>query len=193
MPHRLLAESSPTPLLPGTYATGNAFLPQDPTQRQEIKKGFEALAAKLQLAVLGWRSVPVSSTVLGPVARSQEPVIQQPIVVGSPVRHGMDSAFASADVLPMASFNERLFTLRKQSTHQLAGFYLCSLSTSVLIYKGQLLPGQVTLYFDDLRHGSYDASFVLVHSRFSTNTFPSWTRAQPMRFMAHNGTLNVHC
>lgn len=164
----------------GQYAVGNLFMKAETAE--ESKRVFEELAKNLQLRVLGWRSVPRDSTILGPAAKSKEPVIEQPFVVLANHKAGepFDEHF----------FERQLYVLRKHATHTLTmrkWFYVCSLSNKNIVYKGQLTPRQVYQYFHDLNNVQYTTHFALVHSRFSTNTFPSWDRAQPMRWCAHNG------
>ncbi|KAI8146357.1 hypothetical protein BJV82DRAFT_510238 [Fennellomyces sp. T-0311] len=163
----------------GQYAVGNIFMKED--NKDETKDVFERLADALQLRVLGWRSVPRDSSILGPAARSKEPAIEQPFVT---FKQEMDSR----------QFERQLYVLRKHSTHTVTmkkWFYVCSLSSKNIVYKGQLTPKQVYAYFYDLVNVKYTTHFALVHSRFSTNTFPSWDRAQPMRWCAHNGEINT--
>ncbi|KAG0346302.1 glutamate synthase [NADH] [Podila humilis] len=165
----------------GQYAVGNVFLRPDAHHMKEQKKTFESIARQLGLKVLGWRIVPVDNSILGPAALSREPSIQQPLVVLDPETH---SEFSDR------LFNKQLYFLRKQATHALTlknWFYICSLSNQNLVYKGQLSPSQVYNFYYDLLNYEYQTHFALVHSRFSTNTFPSWDRAQPMRWAAHNG------
>ncbi|KAI9277575.1 hypothetical protein BY458DRAFT_554293 [Sporodiniella umbellata] len=166
----------------GRYAVGNLFMKGDAHSVAESKAVFEKLAAGLHLQVLGWRSVPRDSSIIGPAARSKEPAIEQPFVVLA--GRAFDEAY----------FERQLYVLRKHATHTLTmkkWFYVCSLSNKNLVYKGQLTPKQVYLYFHDLNNVQYTTHFALVHSRFSTNTFPSWDRAQPMRWCAHNGEINT--
>ncbi|KAI7203177.1 putative glutamate synthase, partial [Hortaea werneckii] len=156
---------------------------------------FENIASELDLRVLGWREVPKDSTLLGPAAKSREPVILQPFVVTK-------SAYGETNE-PAADFDEKynetiferqLYVLRKRATHTIGlhnWFYLCSLSNKNIVYKGQLSPSQVYDYYHDLVNVDYEGHFALVHSRFSTNTFPSWDRAQPLRWAAHNGEINT--
>ena len=124
---------------------------------------------------------------VGPTARGSEPVIEQ-LFVGA------------ADGLEGDAFDRKLYLIHKQASHKLRGsetlkqalmFYICSLSTKVIIYKGMLTPAQVLPYFPDLRDEDFETHLAMVHSRFSTNTFPSWDRAQPLRFMSHNGEINT--
>ncbi|KAI8078224.1 uncharacterized protein B0P05DRAFT_597034 [Gilbertella persicaria] len=168
----------------GHYAVGNLFMKGDAESVAESKKVFEQLAESLHLKVLGWRSVPRDSTIIGPAARSKEPAIEQPFVVLADQTKAFDEPY----------FERQLYVLRKHATHTLTmkkWFYVCSLSNKNIVYKGQLTPKQVYSYFHDLNNVQYTTHFALVHSRFSTNTFPSWDRAQPMRWCAHNGEINT--
>ncbi|KAI1083828.1 glutamate synthase [Whalleya microplaca] len=179
----------------GQYAVGNLFFKPDEETLQESKRQLEDIAESLGLRVLGWREPPVDSSLLGPAAASREPIILQPFVV-------LVSAYGSGNAPEMTDpekFDERLFerqlyVLRKRATHTIGlhnWFYLCSLSNKNIVYKGQLAPVQVYQYYHDLVNADYQAHFALVHSRFSTNTFPSWDRAQPLRWAAHNGEINT--
>ncbi|KAI7900943.1 uncharacterized protein BX663DRAFT_438496 [Cokeromyces recurvatus] len=167
----------------GHYAVGNLFMKGEQTSIMESQKVFEQLADALHLKVLGWRKVPVDSTIIGPAARSKEPAIMQPFVI------------LNNDVeFDEPYFERQLYVLRKHATHTITmkkWFYVCSLSNKNIVYKGQLTPKQVYSYFHDLNNVQYTTHFALVHSRFSTNTFPSWDRAQPMRWCAHNGEINT--
>lgn len=185
MPHTFMVEEASrlNITLPGQgeYAVGNVFLRPDEPHVHEQKSTFESIAQQIGLKVLGWRAVPVDNSILGPSAKSKEPSIQQPFVVLDPAVHPkFDNKL----------FNRQLYLLRKQATHAITlknWFYICSLSNQNIVYKGQLSPVQVYDFFYDLQNHKYTTHFALVHSRFSTNTFPSWDRAQPMRWAAHNG------
>lgn len=187
IPHQFFVNESSRELgitLPeeGQYAVGNLFMKGDAESVAESQKVFEQLAEALDLTVLGWRRVPVDSSVIGPAAKSKEPAIVQPFVV-----------LANGKPFDEAYFERQLYVLRKHATHTLTmkkWFYVCSLSNKNIVYKGQLTPKQVYSYFHDLNNVQYASHFALVHSRFSTNTFPSWDRAQPMRWCAHNGKLH---
>ncbi|KAJ4307151.1 glutamate synthase [NADH] [Collariella sp. IMI 366227] len=170
----------------GQYAVGNLFFKPDQETLHESKRQLEEIAESLGLRT------PLS---LGPAATSREPTILQPFVV-------LQSAYGSGDapeVTDPEQFDERLFerqlyVLRKRATHTVGlqnWFYICSLSNKNIVYKGQLAPVQVYQYYHDLVNADYEAHFALVHSRFSTNTFPSWDRAQPLRWAAHNGEINT--
>ncbi|OXV10440.1 hypothetical protein Egran_01817 [Elaphomyces granulatus] len=179
----------------GQYAAGNLFFKPDSEALKESIATFEEIADSLDLRVLGWREVPRDSSLLGPAALSREPLILQPFVV-------LRSAYGGGnkpEVIDPEKFDERLFErqlyfLRKRATHVIglaSWFYLCSLSNRNIVYKGQLAPVQVYQYYHDLVSVDYEGHFALVHSRFSTNTFPSWDRAQPLRWAAHNGEINT--
>ncbi|KAI9798693.1 MAG: glutamate synthase [NADH] [Sarcosagium campestre] len=179
----------------GQYAAGNLFFKPDEALLKESQASFEEIAASLDLRVLGWREVPRDSSLLGPAALSREPVILQPFVV---LRSSYGTTNEPESTNP-ASFDEKhferqLYILRKRATHTIGlhnWFYLCSLSNKNIVYKGQLAPIQVYQYYHDLVSVDYEGHFALVHSRFSTNTFPSWDRAQPLRWAAHNGEINT--
>jgi glutamate synthase (NADPH/NADH) len=176
------------------------FFNSDEIIREESKAKFEEVARDLGLLVLCWRVVPVQSSILGPVSKSKEPVILQPYLVLAKSQLKSDSRSTSfiskpskGDVSDDLLFERQLYILSKNASRTISlskWFYICSLSTKNIIYKGQLSPVQVYDYFDDLRKVDYKSHFCLVHSRFSTNTFPSWDRAQPMRLCAHNGTFS---
>lgn len=181
IPHQFLVNEALRELginLPkeGCYAVGNLFM----KDVEECQSLFEQLADTLDLRVLGWRRVPVDSTIIGPAARSKEPTVVQPFIV-----------LKNDQTFDESYFERQLYVLRKHATHTLATkkwFYICSLSNKNIVYKGQLTPKQVYMYYYDLVNVQYTTHFAVVHSRFSTNTFPSWDRAQPMRWSAHNGT-----
>lgn len=180
---------------PGQYAAGNLFFKPDTEMLKHATLSFEEAAQSLGLRTLGWREVPRDSTLLGPAALSREPLILQPFVV-------LTSAYGSGDKpettdpaqFDDAEFERRLYLLRKTVSHDARWkpwFYVCSLSNRNIVYKGQLAPIQVYQYFHDLASVDYEGHFALVHSRFSTNTFPSWDRSQPLRWLAHNGEINT--
>lgn len=168
----------------GEYAVGNVFFKKDqnPKSLDASKIIFENLASSLNLNVLGWRTVPRDSSILGEVALSREPTILQPMIVSK------NSSFNERE------FQTQLYILRKQASEDIGienWFYACSLSNRTIVYKGQLTPAQVYNYYYDLTNAYFESHMALVHSRFSTNTFPSWDRAQPLRWLAHNGEINT--
>lgn len=179
----------------GQYAVGNLFFKPVEETLELGKKVFEDTAESLGLRVLHWREVPHDSSILGPAALSREPRILQPFVVLR-AQYGDGEVPASTDpeTFEDKNFDKKLFILRKVATREIGlanWFYICSLSNKNIVYKGQLAPVQVYTYYHDLVNVDYEVYFALVHSRFSTNTFPSWDRAQPMRLAAHNGTSEL--
>lgn len=195
IPHKFFIRETPHSFLArlpslGHYAVGNVFL--STTAYAQQQRDFEEIADSLGLRVIGWREVPTDGSILGPAAKSREPKIVQPFVVLK-THYGTGNNSEDGPFDPM-HFNRQLYVLRKHAGHKLTlakGFYICSLTASNIVYKGQLSPPQVYNYFHDLNHSMFESHFALVHSRFSTNTFPSWDRAQPMRWAAHNGEINT--
>jgi len=171
----------------GRYGVGSVFFPREIRLREECRDIFSRTAEELGLEVLAWRKVPVNPEDIGFTARSVEPEIEQ-VFVACP-DHITD---------PMA-FERKLFVLRNYSSHLInnsvkkdpIGFYIASLSYKVIVYKGQLTSKQVRTYYPDLNNKKVVSALGLVHSRFATNTFPSWKLAQPFRFIAHNGEINT--
>lgn len=176
---------------PGQYAVGNLFFKPDEETLLVSKGQLEDIAGSLGLRVLGWRAPPKDATLLGPAAASREPIILQPFVVlAAAYGPGTKPETTDPELFDEKFFERQLYVLRKRATHTIGlqnWFYLCSLSNKNIVYKGQLAPIQVYQYYYDLVNADYEAHFALVHSRFSTNTFPSWDRAQPLRWAAHNG------
>jgi glutamate synthase (NADPH/NADH) large chain len=172
---------------PGHYAIGAFFLPRDPAGRRIVETIIEATVAAEGQVLLGWRDVPVESSGLGESVKPTEPVIRQIFV-------GRGMGLADQD-----TFERRLFILRKvisNAVHHLrdprvAGFYPVSLSSRTLVYKGMLLATQLGDYFKDLSDPRFESALALVHQRFSTNTFPTWSLAHPYRMVAHNGEINT--
>jgi glutamate synthase (NADPH/NADH) large chain len=171
----------------GKYGVGCIFFPKEIRLREECRDIFNRTAEKLGLEILTWRKVPVNPHDIGPTALSVEPVMEQ-VFIACPDHIGD----------PMA-FERKLFVLKNHSSHIIyntvrkdtIGFYISSLSYKVVVYKGQLTSKQVRSYFNDLSNKRVVSAFGLVHSRFATNTFPSWKLAQPFRFIAHNGEINT--
>ncbi|MCU1536474.1 MAG: glutamate synthase large subunit, partial [Humibacillus sp.] len=162
----------------GAYAAGIAFLPADDTERAEAKARIEEIAASENLKVLGWREVPVGADLVGKVARDCMPFFEQLFVsssMGRQVALGLDRL---------------AFCLRKRAERE-AQVYFASLSSRTIVYKGMLTTGQLEPFFPDLSDPRFASELALVHSRFSTNTFPSWPLAHPYRFIAHNGEINT--
>lgn len=169
----------------GTYAVGNVFMSPEPSILRDSQQKFEEVAESLGLNVICWRPVPVDNSMLGPSSKSKEPAILQAFIT---MVRGPNDEFDAV------KFETLLYIFRKKCTNVLGmkkWFYICSLSSKLIVYKGLLSPVHVYQYFLDLTDSRYKSHFCLVHSRFSTNTFPSWDRAQPMRWCAHNGEINT--
>ena len=171
----------------GKYGTGLVFFPKD-ARIHSFLDIFNKIIKQEGLSLLGWRKVPVDNTTIGHVAREAEPEIWQPFI-------GEGDESIEQDEL-----ERRLYKVRKlvgKEIHFAGGaeyfvsFYICSLSSKTFCYKGQLLSNQLETYFLDLKDSELESALALVHSRYSTNTFPSWGRAQPMRLIAHNGEINT--
>lgn len=171
----------------GKYGVGFIFFPKELRLREECRDIFNRSAEKLGLDILCYRKVPVNTTDIGKTALSVEPFMEQ-VFIACPdhITHPDD-------------FERKLFVLRNYATHTInntvkkdeIGFYLASLSHKTIVYKGQLTSTQVRGYFPDLNDKRVVSAFGLVHSRFATNTFPSWKLAQPFRYIAHNGEINT--
>lgn len=176
----------------GQYATGILFLDsQSSESRDSVKRIFTQMANELDIDVLLWRNVPKSNLCLGQVALESEPHILQVFVVPKKLKSNENN---SEQQLTQA-FHHRVYILRKYSTHRIfeQGFryYCCSLSCDTIVYKGQFTPLQLWQYYDDLKSPELTTHIAIVHARFSTNTYPSWERAHPMRLLAHNGEINT--
>jgi glutamate synthase (NADPH/NADH) large chain len=172
----------------GRYAVAQVFLPRDEKDREFCKQSLQKSVEKQGQRFIGWRPVPTDARKadFGKTAAAGEPVIEQMLV-------------AAADNLDRTAFCRHLYVIRKRTFHELKKhdlkqrhmYYVASFSSRIIIYKGQLTSKQVVPYFPDLADPRYTSHLAMVHSRFSTNTFPSWERAQPMRFMSHNGEINT--
>ena len=165
----------------GDYAVAQCFLSRDPKARAGEVRVLEEAVRHHNQKVIGWRDVPVDPKVLGPIARSTMPVLRQ-LFIGR--------------MCPVPAFERTLFMIRKRSSRRateagLGGFYIASLSSRTVVYKGLSLPERLDSFFLDLREEETKSKFALVHSRFSTNTFPTWERAHPYRRIAHNGEINT--
>jgi glutamate synthase (ferredoxin) len=191
MPHAFLKRATATLGFtlpdPGRYGAGLVFLPRDMAAARECQTLFETVVREEGQTLLGWRDVPTDDSSVGPTARAAEPAFKH-IFIGR-----------GANAPDGATFERKLFVIRKRVEHAIAKstydargmFYIPSLSARTLIYKGMLTPSQVEQMFPDLRDETLDSGLALVHSRFSTNTFPSWPLAHPYRYIAHNGEINT--
>ena len=194
LPHKLLARVARTDIgrslpEPGRYGVGNVFLPRDPAERHTCKARIETIIAAQGQECLGWRTLPFDAegADLGSAAVASMPHMEQLFIAAGPHFKG-------------ERFERQLYVIRKHASRELRGderlaerafLYFSSLSSKVIVYKGMLTPHQLFEYFTDLEDPEYETHLAMVHSRFSTNTFPSWDRAQPNRFMSHNGEINT--
>jgi glutamate synthase (NADPH) large chain len=190
-PHKFLAKKAAALGIrlppPGQYAVGALFMPRDPEWRQEIMDTYAAVAARDGMTVLGWRDLPTNNSTLGESVKPTEPVHMQVFIA-------RNSKLTSED-----DFERRLYILRKTISSTLYGrrarstsnYYPVSISCRTLIYKGMFLADQLGTYYPDLHDPDFESALALVHQRFSTNTFPTWSLAHPYRMIAHNGEINT--
>ena len=164
---------------PGEYGVGMFFFPQDELARNQAKKMFEIIVKKEGLTFLGWREVPNHPEILGKRAVDVMPYIAQGFVS------------KPADVNPGLDFDRKLYVVRRVFEQSNEDSYVVSLSSRTIVYKGMFLVGELRRFFEDLQDPDYETAIALVHSRFSTNTNPSWMRAHPYRFIVHNGEINT--
>ncbi|MGE5196884.1 MAG: glutamate synthase large subunit, partial [Deltaproteobacteria bacterium] len=193
MPHKFFAQACAEskidlPAL-GKYGTGLVFLPSDKKERKFCKGVFIKVVKEEGQGILGWRSIPVDASDIGETAKKTQPVIEQIFI----------SASNNVDAKDELAFERKLYLIRKQveNTIRASGlnrksfFYITNLSSRTFSYKGLLMPHQLENFFPDLKDENMESSLCLVHSRYSTNTFPTWDLAQPFRFLAHNGEINT--
>jgi glutamate synthase domain-containing protein 1 len=172
---------------PGEYGVGMLFLPQDAQARKTCEDLVNRIVTEEGQTILGWRDVPVEPQQCGELSRKAMPVIRQ-VFVGKSAKLADDRAF-----------ERELFVLRKRIEHEILKahpahveeFYFCSFSCHTIVYKGQLISFQIPKFFTDLRDPEFKSGLAMVHQRFSTNTFPSWKRAHPYRYVIHNGEINT--
>jgi glutamate synthase (NADPH) large chain len=174
---------------PGEYGAGLVFLPTDPAERGQCEALFEQIVRDEGQAFLGWRTVPTNNAPLGATARRVEPVMRQIFIGRQEPGYGSDEL----------AFERKLYVIRKRIENavraselkQRSMFYVASLSYKTLLYKGMLNSSQIAPYFPDLLDPALETALAMIHSRFSTNTFPNWARAHPYRYLAHNGEINT--
>jgi len=172
---------------PGHYGSGMVFMPRAEGARRKCERAFERIVKEEGQTFLGWRHVPTNNAALGKTARSSEPSMRQIFIGRSP------------DIADDMVFERKLYIIRKRAEKEIrytdgAGkgvFYISSLSFKTFVYKGMLLTEQMDDYYPELKDPALKSALALVHSRFSTNTFPSWDRAHPYRYIAHNGEINA--
>ncbi|HET8709932.1 MAG TPA: glutamate synthase central domain-containing protein, partial [Spongiibacteraceae bacterium] len=173
----------------GRYAVGNVFLPAIESEREKCKALVNKIIAEQGQKLIGWLELPVEpiKADVGPTATASMPTFEQLFI-------------AAGDGVEGEDFERQLYIIRKSSTRQLRYesdhaqadlFYICTLSSKVIVYKGMLTTSQLLPFYLDLRDSDFETHLAMVHSRFSTNTFPSWDRAQPNRFLSHNGEINT--
>lgn len=171
----------------GSYGVGLVFFPRDKKVREECRTVFNRKIKQMKMTLLGYRVLPTNHSDLGETALNAEPVMEQ-VFIKRP-----DNISSPDD------FERKLFILRKYATHIItesvkgvdSQFYISSLSYKTIVYKGMVTSSQLRPYFADLEHEDVVSALAVIHSRFSTNTFPSWRLAQPFRFIAHNGEINT--
>ncbi|MEY4511031.1 MAG: hypothetical protein RLZZ450_3153, partial [Pseudomonadota bacterium] len=172
---------------PGQYGVSQIFFPEDADKRSHCEQIIERVVRKEGMVLLGWRDVPVDTSVAGPLALESMPVIRQLFIGGA------------AEIDDDRELERRLYVVRKRIEQVVrdvglsgqGGMYVCSFSSRTIVYKGLLLPGQMRFFYLDLQDQRVESALALVHQRFSTNTFPSWERAHPYRMIAHNGEINT--
>ncbi|MFT3830405.1 MAG: glutamate synthase large subunit [Opitutaceae bacterium] len=191
IPHSFFATACKKARIPlpaaGEYGTGIVFLPKNVTKRRRLEEKFEQIIQSEGQTVLGWRTVPTNNKSLGETAKASEPAMRQIFIGRSP------------ELADNAAFERKLYVIRKRAYNEIRNttmdgaeyWYLPSLSSLTIVYKGMLLTLQLEEYFPDLSDPTMETALALVHSRFSTNTFPSWNRAHPYRYLAHNGEINT--
>jgi glutamate synthase (ferredoxin) len=172
----------------GEYGLGMLFMPKNPAEREAVKAEVAKIIGEEGQLLLGWRDIPTDNSSLGKTAQASEPFMMQVFIGRNPA------------IKDSAAFERKLYVIRKVAEQRIRygkkieggkWFYVSSLSSKTAIYKGMLMPEQVGKYFSDLRNPEMVTALALVHSRFSTNTFPSWDRSHPYRYIAHNGEINT--
>ncbi len=169
------------------YGAGMIFLPPDPAQRKNCERLFEVIVAEEGQEVLGWRTVPTDNSMIGNTAKASEPFMRQVFIRRNP------------NIADDMAFERKLYVIRKRAVTEIRNsglkgshyWYSASLSYKTICYKGMLMPDQLPQYYADLNDPDLESALALVHSRFSTNTFPSWERGHPYRYVAHNGEINT--
>ena len=184
MPHEFFIGKGIKLPNPGQYGAGIVFLPKDKKEADKCLKIFEEIVSKEDLSIICYRELPVNTLCLGEIARGNEPAMKQVFITG---KFEQDALERKLYIIRKLSEN----AVRNSDIKNKETFYFPSLSSKVLIYKGMLTPIQVREYFPDLSDTSMISAMAMIHSRFSTNTFPTWDLAQPFRYLAHNGEINT--
>src|SRR5499427_2590715 len=190
-PHKFLAKKAAALgiKLPaaGYYAVGALFMPHDADWRREIMDTYAAVAAQDGMAVLGWRDVPTNNATLGESVKPTEPVHMQ-VFIARNAKVGSEEEFERRLYILRKTISSTLYGRRGRST---SNYYPVSISCRTLIYKGMFLADQLCTYYPDLHDPDFESALALIHQRFSTNTFPTWSLAHPYRMIAHNGEINT--
>jgi glutamate synthase (NADPH/NADH) large chain len=191
IPHRFFARQAAalgfTLPAPREYAVGVLFMPHDERWRQEIRDVYEYEIVHEGMELVGWRDVPTNNSSLGVSVKPTEPVHQQ-VFIGKGSRKIDESEFERRLYVLRKTISRRLYEMRTRRT---AGYYPVSMSCRTAIYKGMFLADQLGAYYPDLHDEDFESALALVHQRFSTNTFPTWSLAHPYRMIAHNGEINT--
>ena len=187
IPHEFFRHANESIVLPpsGRYGVGVLFLPLEPSLAARCRSAFESIVHSEGAEILGWRAVPTQPDCLGELARQSMPVIEQ--------------VFVGCGDIPADDFERELYVIRRLIEKRVASwpepaasiFYVCSLSARTVVYKGMLKGSQLGRFYPDLSDERFACSFVVVHQRYSTNTLPTWSLAQPFRLLAHNGEINT--
>ena len=184
---RKVAELGTTLPPPGEYAVGALFMPHDAAWREEIHKVYAEEIAREGMTLIGWRDIPIDNSSLGESVKPTEPVHQQ-VFIGKGSRGLDEDEFERRLYILRKSISGRLYSRRERSA---SGYYPVSISCRTVIYKGMFLADQLGSYYPDLHDTDFESALALVHQRFSTNTFPTWSLAHPYRMIAHNGEINT--
>ncbi|MCH1624581.1 glutamate synthase large subunit [Fredinandcohnia quinoae] len=189
LPHKLIRRVCKGMTIPeaGSYGIGMIFLPRNKKLRERCESLFTQMVEEENQRLIGWRTVPTDDTTIGESAKGSQPFIRQILIS------------KSDEIVDTQSFERKLYMIRKKvekavketGINEDESFYIASLSARTIVYKGMLTPKQLHAYYIDLQDQAYESAFALVHSRFSTNTFPSWERAHPNRYLIHNGEINT--
>jgi len=186
IPHKFFKKFVPGLPEEGDYAVAQIFFPREEDRITELEAKFGRIVEEEGQSIIHWRRLETDNTSLGNVAKLKEPIVKQAFIKrNSAIKRGID-------------FERKLYLIRKRAEKEIkyadeinSLFYICSLSSRTIVYKGMLTPDQVPEYYKDLQDTNFESAIAVVHSRFSTNTFPSWERAHPYRYLIHNGEINT--
>src|SRR5437870_4215769 len=191
IPHKLFAKKAArlgfSLPKPGEYAVGVLFMPCDRDWRQIIRDIYSQMIKREGMTLIGWREVPTDNSTLGEAVKPTEPVHLQ-VFIGRGRKIKTDDEFERRLYLLRKSISHTIYTRRER---RLSGYYPVSISCRTIVYKGMFLADQLCTYYPDLHEATFESALALVHQRFSTNTFPTWSLAHPYRMIAHNGEINT--